>query len=219
MSEIEDIQSTPVTQEEVIPQSAPAQTPVATQGSADVSFNLNSVEEAKSNFDDPLEPKTYNFIIRSIEYKVPEEKDGKVPSPYAAIHLETKAGKHEERLYMSEAAAPSSLSRFKHFVRAALNYDAQLEDQVIDFNTANKILTGKKVKIRLSGEESMGKNGVFMRVSFGWPPFAESMEVGAEQSKLKAVKIKRLPAGAATAPATPSTGVPGGSEVLDDLPF
>ncbi len=193
-----------------------SEAPTPTQGTEDVSFNLSDVEEAKAKFDDPLEPGTYAFVVTEIKYEAPEEKDGKTPAPYIAIRLDSKAGKHEERFYMSDAAKERSLSNFKHFVRAVVNHDDEIVGKITTPAAANSLLAGKKVRIRLKGDEELSSNGnKFMRVGFSWPPFAEPIEVGKENSKLKAKKIKFLPVDAAS---SPDTGVPG-SDNVDDLPF
>lgn len=209
----EEIQNVEVVEDDV---STPSET-----NSSNTSFNLNDVEEAVALYDDPLDPGTYNFVVTEIKYETPErkEKATKDPAPYIAVHLETKAGKHEERFYMSEAARGHSLSRFKHFVCAVLENNAELIDKVISPEDGNKVLSGKKVRVRLRGEEQMGKNGVYMRVSMGFPPFAEAISIDPAISKLKRKKITLLPPGSA---ANPSTNVPSGTTSdteMDDLPF
>lgn len=174
----------------------------------DLSFE--NVKEAKSNFPTRLAPGLHDVEISGIKDTKPDDPNR---SPFIEWTLLNDDGEHKERFYMSEAAAPISLSKMKHIALQCVT-EKQL-NKCSNTSDMERVLTGKKVRIKLCGEEIQGEKSNFIKSKFGWPPFAEKITIDESKSTLKfneTIDVKRLES---FAEATTNNGSGGD----DDLPF
>lgn len=174
----------------------------------DLSFE--NVKESKSNFPTRLAPGKHDTEIAGIKDTKPDDPNR---SPYIEWCFLNDDGEHRERFYMSEAAAPISLGKMKHLALQCVT-EKQL-NKCANTSDMERLLTGKKVRIKLCGEEIQGEKSNFIKSKFGWPPFAEKISIAEEKSTLKfneSVDVKRLEA---ITEATTSNNTGGD----DDLPF
>jgi hypothetical protein len=107
------------------------------------------VKQQNSNTVVKLKPGVHdNVFVTGVVYFTPEGK-----SPYMEVTFvkEDGSGQHKEKLYMSEGAMPYSLSKIKDLL-IATKQEVPTAPTVEMINT---ILTGKKVALRLYGEEVM----------------------------------------------------------------
>ncbi len=112
-------------------------------------FNKSAeVKQQNSNSVSKLKPGTHDNVFITGLIAV-EPAPGKSPYLEATFVAEDGSGQHKEKFYMSEAAAPYSLAKIKELIVAT---GAQTPT-VTDVNTVSSILEGKKIALRLYGEE------------------------------------------------------------------
>lgn len=183
-------------------------------------INFKEVKETTSTFGDFLTPGIYEVTISSYEEWKPDENkeedkksDGSLKSPYAAVKFVCEDGESEVRFYFSEKAKDFSLPKLKHLALAITNEEELNKiESTIDLKS---ILENEKVRIKLSGEEVSGKERNFIKVLLQWVPFAESINIPKEKSKLvfnETKDIKYLPV-------EKSEKLNGGDDDENKLPF
>lgn len=175
-------------------------------------YDFENTEESTSNFPTRLDPGILEVEVSGIKDVIPDDPN---KSPYVQWSFVNDEGEHEERLYTSEAAVKHTMSKMKHLsLQMISNEDL---NAVKNTSGLERALQGKKVRIKLSGEEVQGQNGAFIKARLGWPPCAENVGVDIKDSKLKfseSKDVKMLTNKPSTAPLENQT-----SEAKDDLPF
>lgn len=176
-----------------------------------MNLDFESVKEAKSNYPTRLDPSIHDVEIAGIKDVKPEEP---TRSPYMEWSFVNDNGEHKERFYMSEAAGPISLSKMKHLCMQMIT-EKEL-NKVSNTSDLERLLTGQKVRIKLSGEEISGEKSNFIKAKFSWPPFAENIKVDKEKSTLKFNERTDVKLLESVTEATTSSNSTGSD---DDLPF
>lgn len=81
-------------------------------------------------------------------------------------------------------AVPYTLKKLKHLMTKFV--DEATANSATSVDSVNKILTGKKYRIKFNGEEYLNKEGVKrVKTTLGLPNFAENSELDKEFSKLR----------------------------------
>lgn len=129
---------------------------------------------------------------------------------------------HSERMYLTEGARPWSMMKIKHM--GLLIVDEEKFNKITTPKQLNALFTGKKMRIKFKGVEREKDGNIYVNAEIGLPPFAESLEISAEDSKLKyneskdIRKLNNNPS-ATAGEAIPSTPTANNEESDDDLPF
>jgi hypothetical protein len=182
---------------------------------------FGSKETEEKVFDSKfIKPGVHEVTIAEVTGDTPEGK-----SPYVMFKFVDKEGKAADiRFYLSTGAVKRSLEKIVHLGTKLVTreqIDATDADTATEYGAnLNKLLRGKKVRIKFSGEQVQGTNGKpnWFKAVIGLPAFAEEIEVS--PSKLKFDEnskwdMKRLEATSSTEElATANT-----SGASDDLPF
>lgn len=160
-------------------------------------FTFNDVEESKSNFKPTLSPGVHEVIILGSELKEPEDttKSSYLLVKFANIEASREAN---VKFYISDNLKPGktktaldiSLGNVKHI---ANNCNlSELEKNKIKGNGKYDLLVsminaciGKPYRQKFIGEEYTDKEGrIQVKVSIGFPNFAESISIPRSESKL-----------------------------------
>jgi len=170
-----------------------------------MNLNFNEAVEQKEGGAVTLRPGSHdNVFITGFESNEPSGK-----SPYIEITMvaEDGSGQHKGKLYMSQAAAPYSLAKIKSLMTAS---NVSVPDAA-DSSAVGQALIGKKVAIRLYGEEiklEKENNKIIIKSQFSNFPFCAPAGSVSKLPYDATKAIKRLPE---SAKPVDNTG--------DDLPF
>lgn len=141
-----------------------------------------------------------------------KEKNDKA-TPYADVTFLNEEGDFSDKFHLTQKALP----KLKHLL-IGLNAPENILEGELTEEQLKAFLTGKKVRICISGREYMGNDGTIkVARELGFSRFAESILVSKVDSKLKfdnVYNIKKLPS-TATAPAATRTA----PVDKNDLPF
>jgi hypothetical protein len=160
-------------------------------------YTFNDVEEAKSNFKPTLNPGIHEVVILGKELKEPEDP---TKSSYFLVKFANIEGTREANIkfYINDVlkdgktktALDISLGNVKHIANNCnLNDTEKTRIKGVDkISLLDSMLTaciGKPYRQKFTGEEYIDKdNRVQVKVSIGFPNFAENINVPANESKL-----------------------------------
>ncbi len=160
-------------------------------------YTFNDVEEAKSKFKPTLNPGIHEVVILGKELKEPEDP---TKSSYFLVKFANIEGTREANIkfYINDVlkdgktktALDISLGNVKHIANNCnLNDTEKTRIKGVDkISLLDSMLTaciGKPYRQKFTGEEYIDKdNRVQVKVSIGFPNFAENINVPANESKL-----------------------------------
>jgi hypothetical protein len=123
---------------------------------------------------------------------------------------------HTERMSLSGGAVKYTLQKLSTLASKIVAAEEVSKDMSVE--QLNRLLTGKKVRIKFSAEEYVGTDGnTYTKAVIGLFGFCESIDVPMEETKLVLDKdskwdYKRLPSSSTAGTSTSKSNV-------DDLPF
>ena len=184
-----------------------------------IQLGFDGVEEAVNTFKERIEPGVHEIKILSVTGE--ENTNGKA---YVSIKCENLEGtrSHEEKMWATTPAAlDMTAGKLKHLIKAATGKEIK---GTLSVEVVNKVLVNQKVRVKFTCEESEYNGEIYLKTSFGFKGFAESLSVPADKTGLKydpnnkwdfrrAVKIK------AEAVNYDSVSEEGETEFADDDPF
>lgn len=146
-------------------------------------FSFKETEDPKGFESKFIEPGIHTVTVKEV-------KGVSEGTPYIQITFEKEGKTADIRFYMTDAAAEKSMQKLKHLANKIIK-NADLENIVGNVEDLgfglNKKLSGKKVRVKFSGEEVVGKVGEdgkkkpnWFKSVIGLPAFAEAVINGAE---------------------------------------
>lgn len=170
-------------------------------------LDFNKVPEKTNDKPDYLKYGIHDVTISGL---IEQHPDGK--TPYIECTILNDLGQHTEYMHISQAAMPYTMEKLQKISLAA----GIAKDQISackKVEQLDKLIAGKKVRIKLAGEEVEGQNGRFVKTKFAFGKFVVPVGTGGlkftENSKGEKGDIKWLD-GDATIKA---------KGTKDDLPF
>ena len=148
-------------------------------------FNTSGIEEKV------FESKYITPGISDVTISGIEGSNGDGKSPYVMFNF-TKMNTTQTasiKFFLSEAASKRSLEKIKHIATKVVTEEAinavSGNDAATYAQNLSKLLVGKSLRIKFSGEEVQGKDGKnnWYKATIGLPSFAEKL--GTTPSKLK----------------------------------
>lgn len=142
-------------------------------------MNLNFKEvEAPVAYKQGLGLGVHEVAISGVVFD--KEKNDK-QTPYANIGFVNDEGDFEDKFHLT----PKALSKLKHLMTEAGVSADLLNNESVTTDQVAAVLTGKKVRIRISGKEYPKQDGsVGTARELGFAGFAESLSVTKADSKL-----------------------------------
>lgn len=148
-------------------------------------FSFKNVEESKGFESKFIEPGIHVVTVKEV-------KGVSEGTPHIQFTFEKEGKTADIRFYMTDAASVKSMQKLKHLANKMIK-NADLESitgDIVDVGFGlNKKLAGKKVRVKLCGEEVEGKIGDDGKKKSNWfksviglPEFAEAVIEGAEYS-------------------------------------
>ena len=142
----------------------------------EIKFGFGDVEDLKGY----IEPGIEEVVIAGVEYKKNDNN-----KPYIGVKLITTDGsrEHTERFFVStEKGTKTSLKRIKSLLKEILGEQKANQDYTVE--ELNKMLVGKKGRMKFIGEEYEYNGEVRVRTSLAFMGFVESLDIKKEESRL-----------------------------------
>jgi len=132
--------------------------------------------------------------------------------------ISTGGLEHTERMSLSSGAMKYTLQKLHTLASRCISPEDVSKDMSLDL--FNKLLTGKKVRIKFSAEEFRGTDdNIYTRAVIGLWDFAEEISVPRNETKLKLDKESRYDYKPLEGSTTTTTPPKSASAMVDDLPF
>jgi hypothetical protein len=137
-------------------------------------FNFSEVEVNEQ----VSKPRIKGFTIQEVMITGVVDSVAKSGGSQIEVGFINDAGEeHTERMSLSGGAKKYTMIKLKHMMTKVSNEDTV--NQVKNTDDINKILSGKRMRIKFTAEEFMDKNNnIRTKASIGLPSFAESIIEG-----------------------------------------
>lgn len=155
-------------------------------------FDLTKIEN-NEQYKDRFSPGIWEVEILSLSLK--ENQNNK---PYVSVVVTDLTGtmEHEERLFVTTSGAINvTMKKIKELYEATRGKD-QFPKEEVAIEVFNDHLAGRKLRIKLVGDEYVSNDTVYVRPGFPYRNFAENINVNRESSRLRFDEnrdITRLP--------------------------
>lgn len=125
-------------------------------------MKLDFSEKVESNYPERLPYGIHDVVITGLVYQTPEGKN-----PYIELGFANDFGEHKEILSVSDKAFVYSMDKLEKLGLAAGITRAEIE-KCTEVAQLSKLVIGKKVRVKLQGEEKQGQNGAYVRAKIGF---------------------------------------------------